>query len=587
VLRDVQKKLVAFSITLSLIVLIFVIFTPPPSVAVYLHPGTPSYTFVATSSFITFNNVNLTIRESEAIPVNYLTFSIRKSSDNSEFEHVTFSIQGTEISDPDGKFTVTPITNTSNLPYQSSGHSGRDERTGVNYTFNFGYGPNTADLTILYRIRYITSSVGTFYAQLYVNSTTHTYASGSSSSFTVQTSGGGGGGGGTSDESPTAQTGGPYTGAVGTSIQFNGSTSTAVTGRTISSYTWSFGDGTTAVGLTPRHTYITAGTYTVQLTVTDSTGAMDTASTTATISAIAPPPPTIAASSQILQTVITDYGVSLIQPFYASDTNSDGIVDVFIDPNNLLIATGFVTINGHATFLISTNNDAIPEFFWDTATNTITPITHTPTPPATPVINTTKHTVLIEITVNKTGWIYLDITDQYPINQYPAFTLTIEAGNRTISSDRIWRKDGKLYLLDDPATIYDIIYRYTILPPTFSPINGATVTTPRPTITITYPHKVYMINAVLDATNISSQITTMDHKVFTYTPPTDLTEGTHTLSLTVQDDQGRYNQTSSSTFIVTLPTQPAMEIPWMIIILIAIVAITIVLLTYLRIEGYF
>ena len=117
--------------------------------------------------------------------------------------------------------------------------------------------------------------------------TTHTYASGSSTSFTVQTSGGGGGG--TPTEAPQAHAGGPYTGVVGTLIQFNGSKSTATSGTTISSYSWIFGDGTTAVGVKPTHTYITAGTYTVQLTVTDNTGATDTASTTATISSIAPP----------------------------------------------------------------------------------------------------------------------------------------------------------------------------------------------------------------------------------------------------------------------------------------------------------
>jgi hypothetical protein len=263
-------------------------------------------------------------------------------------------------------------------------------------------------------------------------------------------------------------------------------------------------------------------------------------------------------------------------------------VDVFIDPNNVLIATGVATINGHATFLISTNNDAIPEFFWDTATNSLTPVIHIPASLTLPFIDTTTKTVIIEITVNKIGWIYIDITDQYPIEKFPAYTFTVKADNRTISSDMIWRKNGKIYILDDPASYYDLIYRFTILPPTFYPLSGTTVTTPQPTITITYPQQVYLTAAVLDdTTNIMDQFTTMDNKVFTYTPATDLMEGTHTLSLTVQDDQGRYNLTSTATYTISLPKQAAIEFPLMIVIIIAIVAITIVLLTYLRIEGYF
>ena len=181
------------------------------------------------------------------------------------------------------------------------------------------------------------------------------------------------------DEDPTARAGGPYTGVIGTPVQFDGSQSVAVSGTTITSYSWLFGDGTTSVGIRPTHTYTTAATYTIWLTVTDSTGTTDTASTIATISSIETLP-TVNASVQLMQNIILAYGVTLEQPFYGSDTNGDGIVDVFTDPNNVLTPVSFANISGHACFLISTNNDDIPEFFWDTATNTITPLTHTPAP---------------------------------------------------------------------------------------------------------------------------------------------------------------------------------------------------------------
>jgi hypothetical protein len=390
-----------------------------------------------------------------------------------------------------------------------------------------------------------------------------------------------------SSDAPTANAGGPYSGVVGTPVQFNGSKSTAVSGTTISSYSWSFGDGTTASGVKPTHTYLTAKTYTVQLTVADNTGAADTASTTATISSIAPPQPTITVSNQTLQEIETAFGITLEQPFYTSDTNNDGSLDVFEDPNNILTPVDFAQISGHTAILISTNNDTIPEFFWDTVTNTMTRITHILASLTTPIIDTTAKTVIIEITVNKTGWIYIDVTDQYPIDDYPQYTFAVKAGNRTISSERIWRKDGKVYILDDPDTSYDLIYGYTILPPTFSPISGTTVTTTKPTITITYPHQVYIVSAVFDATNILPHFTTMDNTVFTYIPTTDLKEGTHTLSLIVQDAQGRYNLTSSSTFIVSPPKQPGIDMTWVLTIICAIILVVALLFIFLRKEGFF
>jgi PKD repeat protein len=85
-----------------------------------------------------------------------------------------------------------------------------------------------------------------------------------SQSISVAAGGGGGSGG------PTARfTFSPATPTALQAVFFNGSTSTAATGHTITTYAWDFGDGTTALGVSVAHTFTAAGTFTVTLTVTD------------------------------------------------------------------------------------------------------------------------------------------------------------------------------------------------------------------------------------------------------------------------------------------------------------------------------
>jgi large repetitive protein len=55
-------------------------------------------------------------------------------------------------------------------------------------------------------------------------------------------------------------------------VHFNGGASTAAPGRTIVSYHWDFGDGTSASGPTASKLYVLARTYNVTLTVTDDIG---------------------------------------------------------------------------------------------------------------------------------------------------------------------------------------------------------------------------------------------------------------------------------------------------------------------------
>lgn len=74
---------------------------------------------------------------------------------------------------------------------------------------------------------------------------------------------------------------------VGTSINFNGTLSYDSDG-TVSSWSWNFGDGSSGVGATTSHTYVSAGNFTVTLTVTDNAGV--TGITTSQIRVIGQPP---------------------------------------------------------------------------------------------------------------------------------------------------------------------------------------------------------------------------------------------------------------------------------------------------------
>jgi PKD repeat protein len=67
-------------------------------------------------------------------------------------------------------------------------------------------------------------------------------------------------------------------------INFSSAGSKLYNGATVSSYAWDFGDGGTSTLANPSHTFSSAGTFTVRLTITDSKSRSGTATITVTIS---------------------------------------------------------------------------------------------------------------------------------------------------------------------------------------------------------------------------------------------------------------------------------------------------------------
>mgnify|MGYP003960416761 CR=1 FL=1 len=104
---------------------------------------------------------------------------------------------------------------------------------------------------------------------------------------------------------------------VGASCTFDGSGSTD--DGSVASYAWDFGDGGSSTATSPAHTYLTWGTYTVTLTVTDNQGATGQASTDVVITDT-----NNAAPTATIQSATCNGGATC--DFVGSGTDTDGNV---------------------------------------------------------------------------------------------------------------------------------------------------------------------------------------------------------------------------------------------------------------------
>jgi PKD repeat protein len=84
---------------------------------------------------------------------------------------------------------------------------------------------------------------------------------------------------------PVASAGGPYTGDAGQTITFSAAQSSDPDDDPLT-YSWTFGDGSSAMGSVVRRSYSTPGSYAAQVTVADGRGGTATASAGVTVRAI-------------------------------------------------------------------------------------------------------------------------------------------------------------------------------------------------------------------------------------------------------------------------------------------------------------
>jgi len=150
------------------------------------------------------------------------------------------------------------------------------KQEGLTYTWNFGDGSGGSGTTPVHSY----FSAGTYPVSLTVTNADGLQSAASTTTATIAP---------LPAQAPVANAGGPYSGTAYSAVSFNGTASSdpanIAAGALALGLTWSFGDGSQAVGPTPVHTYSGPGTYTVSLTAQSATGTTALATTSATIAA--------------------------------------------------------------------------------------------------------------------------------------------------------------------------------------------------------------------------------------------------------------------------------------------------------------
>jgi len=147
------------------------------------------------------------------------------------------------------------------------------------------------------------------------------------------------------------------TGIVPFTVTFDASDSTD--DRGIASYSWDFGDGSSATGVMPAaHTYTVAGTYTVKLTVIDHFGNVDVATVIITVNE-AGIPSTI--TIQAVPTTVTSATGSSAITVTVNDADgnpvTDGTAVTFSTTFGTLSSSSETTLSGIATTVLTFSSE--------------------------------------------------------------------------------------------------------------------------------------------------------------------------------------------------------------------------------------
>lgn len=160
------------------------------------------------------------------------------------------------------------------VTFNASSSTNRGSACGQNCTYLFNFGDGTSSSSMIASHQYRT--VGTYQVTLTVSDDKGVQAT-TTKLITVK-----------AGTPPTSMdfTFSPTSPNPNQQVFFNASAVRPAAGRTLVSYEWAFGDGTTGVGITESHIYQAVGSYVVTLKVTDDAGAFST--TTKTVAVVRP-----------------------------------------------------------------------------------------------------------------------------------------------------------------------------------------------------------------------------------------------------------------------------------------------------------
>jgi PKD repeat protein len=179
----------------------------------------------------------------------------------------TGSISITALANPTAEFAFSPQTPSmgTTVNFDASASKASADRSIIQYSWTFGDGAKGSGQLTSHRF----DTANTYAVTLTVADST-----GRTGTITKQITV-------SASASPTANfVISPTPGVANQDSFFDGSLSTAPSGRTIITYEWTYGDGERGGGPRPSHRYTRAGSYSVVLLVTDSTGAQATTTKT-------------------------------------------------------------------------------------------------------------------------------------------------------------------------------------------------------------------------------------------------------------------------------------------------------------------
>jgi PKD repeat protein len=191
--------------------------------------------------------------------------SLNRSATTSQ----SVTVGGGEV--PDAAFVTSPATPrvTETVNFNGSASKASPGRTISSYEWTFGDGEQKTTTTPTTTHDY--TKVGTYVVTLRV-----TDDAGRTDVATQAVT--------IASDNPIAEfTFSPTTPTVGTTVNFSGTGSSVLPGRTVASYFWTFGDGSSGSGASTSHRYGVAGAFAVTLVVTDSAGKTNSIQKTVTV----------------------------------------------------------------------------------------------------------------------------------------------------------------------------------------------------------------------------------------------------------------------------------------------------------------